>query len=289
MLRLLTGDKALTSATTVVTVSYNSSAVLRKMLESVVGQAECVVVDNGGNDNLAPLAAEFGALLVRRDQNEGFGRGCNAGATQARTEFLFFVNPDVVLGQGCIAALETAARRLPDLVAANPLVLDGRGRAQFKTTSILLPGGGIRKAVPAMAEPVLILTGCALFVRRSLFERIGGFDPSIFLYHEDHDIAIRLGQYGTLWHIPEAQVRHIAGTGAPRTAAWFKGYHMARSRCYVLHKYRRPLPFLRAFVPAVGGLFLPHNLFSKRRRLRSLGQIVGALSAWRDKGVYLPR
>ncbi len=281
----------MTSATTIVTVSYNSEAVLPGMLDSATGQADCVVVDNGGTDGTGGVAAGFGARFLQMARNEGFGRGCNAGAAGVTTEFLFFVNPDVVLAPDCVAALEAAARRIPDFVAANPLVRDARGRVTFKTTSILLAGGGRRQPPPQSAAQVPVLTGCALFVRREVFERIGGFDPAIFLYHEDHDLAVRLAQHGSLWHIPEAEVRHIAGTGAPRTArvAWFKGYHMARSRCYVSHKHGLRLPFLQTLVLAAGGLLLPHNLFSRRRRSRCLGQIAGAVSAWRDHGGYVPQ
>lgn len=263
---------------------------LRGLLESIEHKTPCIVVDNGRSEGLAALAAEFDVELLKNDGNEGFGRACNAGAALAKTEFIFFVNPDAVIVPGCIAALEEAARRRPDMAAANPRVVDADGRSQFKTTSILLPDGGTRVPTPQTATEVPILSGCALFVRRSLFEAVGGFDPAIFLYHEDHDLALRLAQHGSLWWVPEASVRHLQGTGTSRTAhvAWLKGYHMARSRHFVLKKHDRPLPFLRTLFPAFGELLLPHNLLSTRRWSRSLGQLMGALSSLSDKGGYRP-
>lgn len=278
----------MTSETTVVTVSYNSAAVLGGLLRSI-GDAECVVVDNGGTTPLEAVVRDSGAHLLRLDRNEGFGRGCNAGAALSRKKYLFFVNPDAELASGCIAALERAAEALPDFAAANPLILDARGRARFRTSSILVSGAGGRRAAPAAATRVPVLSGCALFVPRALFEAVGGFDPAIFLYHEDHDLALRLAAHGGLWHVPEAVVRHVAGTAAPRTAgvAWLKGYHMARSRHYVLCKHGRPLPLLRTVFPALSGLLLPHNLWSARRRSRCLGQVSGAFSSVFDKGRYV--
>lgn len=280
----------LSEATTIVTVSYNSAAVLGAMLASARGQAGVVVVDNGGADGVEALALSQGAASVRLARNEGFGRGCNAGAAQAGGEFLFFVNPDVVLAEGCVDALEQAARRLPGFVAANPLVRDGRGRVTFKTTSVLLPKGGARRPVPVAETGVPVLTGCALFVRRDAFWQVGGFDPAIFLYHEDHDLALRLARLGGLWWVPAAEVRHVAGTGAPRSAAVarLKGYHMARSRGYAMHKHGRSLPYARTLAGAVLGLLAPHNLLDGRRRSRVMGQIAGAVSAFRDRGVYTP-
>lgn len=280
--------KVVSNSTTIVTVSFNSGGVLRGLLGSIKNDAACIIVNNGQSDGLAALASQTGARLVVLGENEGFGRACNAGAALARTEFLFFVNPDVTIAPGCIEMLERTARLQPDLAAANPLVVDGRGRSQFKTTSILLPDGGTREPAPRAATKVPILSGCALFVRRSLFEAVGGFDPAIFLYHEDHDLALRLSRHGSLWCIPDAVVQHAAGTGAPRSPriAWLKGYHMARSRHFVLHKHARPMPFLRTLAPALAGLFLPHNLLSTRRRSRSFGQLAGALSSLADRGGY---
>lgn len=279
-----------TSETTVVTVSYNSAAVLGGLLRSV-GDAECIVVDNGGTDPLDAVVAGSGARVVRLDRNEGFGRGCNAGAALSDRKFLFFVNPDAELSPGCIAALERAAERLPDFAAANPLIVDARGKASFRTRSILLRGSGGRSEAPMQVTRMPVLSGCALFVPRALFEAVGGFDPAIFLYHEDHDLALRLAAHGGLWHVPEAVVRHVAGTAAPRTAdvAWLKGYHMARSRHYVLRKHGRPLPLLRTVLPALSGLMLPHNLWSARRRSRCLGQVSGAFSSILDQGRYCPK
>lgn len=276
--------------TTVITVTYNSAAMLPAMLETVAGTAAVVVVDNGSDDDSAQIATDHDAALVRLDRNQGFGRGCNAGAQAASTEFLFFVNPDVRLSPGCIAALEAAADEIAELAAANPLVLGTNGRPDFKTRSILVPGSRSRRHdVPPARYRMQVLNGCALFCRRDTFEAVGGFDPAIFLYHEDHDLAIRLAQAGgTLWHVPEAIVQHHAGTGSPRSAnvARLKGYHMARSRYYTMKKHGLPLPFLRTLLPATLGLVLPHNFLSRRRRAKYLGQFSGAASVLVDNGAY---
>lgn len=278
--------------TTVISIAYNSATMLPAMLESAKGAAALVVVDNGSDDNSAALASEQGATLVRFDHNKGFSRGCNAGARVASTEFLFFVNPDVSLSSGCIAALEAAADEVKDLVAANPLILRANGRPDFKTRSILVPGSRSRRRnVPGARFPMHVLTGCALFCRREAFEAVEGFDPAVFLYHEDHDLAIRLARAGgSLWHVPQAVVQHNAGNGSARTdvVARLKGYHMARSRYYTMKKHGLPLPFLRTLLPAALGLFQPHNVVSRRRRSKYLGQVRGAASVLMDGGAYAP-
>jgi len=275
---------------TVVTVSYNSAPVLDCLLDSVPPGVAIVVVDNGGSDGTAEVALRHGARLRRLDANQGFGRGCNAGAELATTEFLFFVNPDARLDEGCIEALVAFADTHPDAAAANPRIVKPNGRTEFKRRSILVPRAEwLPHGPPDTDAPIIVLLGGAIFVRQSAFQAVGGFDPAIFLYHEDDDISVRLRrQCGPIWFVPGAQVHHMAGHSSGRSAivAAFKGYHMARSRIYALSKHGGRLPWLRTFANALGGLLMPHNLFSTRRRAKHLGQLRGAWSALSDGGAY---
>jgi N-acetylglucosaminyl-diphospho-decaprenol L-rhamnosyltransferase len=275
---------------TIVTVSYNSAPVLDGLLDSAPPGVAIVVVDNGGSDDTADVALRHGARLRRLDANQGFGRGCNAGAELAATEFLFFVNPDARLDEGCIEALVAFTDAHPDAAAANPRIVKPNGKTEFKRRSILVPRAEwLQNGPPDGEAPIIVLLGGAIFVRRSAFEAVGGFDPAIFLYHEDDDISVRLRrQCGPVWFVPGAEVRHMAGhsSGRSPTVAAFKGYHMARSRIYALAKHGGRWPWLRTFANALVGLLLPHNLFSARRRAKHLGQLRGAWSALADGGAY---
>ena len=112
-----------------------------------------------------------------------------------------------------------------------------------------------------------MLTGAALFVRRSDFEAVGGFDPAIFLYHEDDDLSRRLrAERGPIMFIRGAEVRHLSGHSTsrnPQTAA-FKAWHMGRSRVYASRKHGRLLPFTSATVSALIQLLSPVTWSSRR-------------------------
>lgn len=275
---------------TVVTVAFNSAGVLAGLLASIPHGVPIVVVDNGSGDESADMAAKAGASVVRLAGNQGFGPGCNAGAAVAETRFLFFVNPDARLQPGCLDALLEAATRYPDASAFNPRIVNPSGRIELKRRSVLLPRSEwLRGVTPAEDQQLPALTGGALFVRRHCFEQVGGFDPAIFLYHEDDDLSIRLRRdCGPLYFIHDAVVRHDAGHSSGRSpaVARFKGFHMARSRIYAMAKHGRPFGLARTLGGALLNLILPHNLLSARRRAKHLGLVAGALSARRDGGVY---
>lgn len=283
-------DRHACDRVTLVTVSYNSARLLPGLLGSVPDGVETVVVDNGGDDDTAAIAARHGARLVPLASNQGFGRGCNAGARGAARDFLFFVNPDAVLGEGCVGRLVAAADRAPAASAFNPAILDGAGRPRrIRRRSALAPLLVAHDPAPPGLVPVPTLNGGALFARRAAFEAVGGFDPAIFLYHEDDDLAVRLARHtGPLFVAPDAVVRHSGGHSSGRSAAVsrLKGYHMARARAYVLAKHGRILAAPRTLLRALAELALPHNLLSARRRAKHLGQVAGAWSALADGGAW---
>ena len=277
------------SRTTVITVSFNSSHIIEGMINSVPKNVKIKVIDNGSKDQISSKLKKFkNCELILNKSNQGFGRACNRGASESETEFLFFLNPDAALKENTILELEKFADKTPQMGAANPLIKNASGSPRLKMSSIVpckkLPRPRINEA-----GEMPILTGGALFVRRKVFEAIGGFDANIFLYHEDHELCSRIVKMGhSLWYVPSAVALHIGGSSSERSSkiAEWKGYQMARSRYYVLDMFYPNQAFRRTFWPAMIGLINPVNFLSKRRISKYMGQVRGALSAREDKGVF---
>ncbi|SHL35309.1 Glycosyltransferase, GT2 family [Roseovarius litoreus] len=274
---------------TVVTVAHNSLAVLPKMLASVPRGSTAIVVDNASRDAaaLADLARTHGAQLLRNEDNRGFGPACNIGAAEAPSEFVLFLNPDARLGDGAIEALVAAADAHPEAVAFNPAITDGKGRPYFKRGSVLLPASArLPAGWPDADREVPVLTGAAFFVRRAAFEAVGGFDPAIFLYHEDDDLALRLKTVGSLMFVHGARVTHDAGNSTVRSpaSAAFKAFHMGRSRVYAARKHQLPGAGRKALVSALVQLISPLTLLSARKRAKQLAFLRGVLDGLRTPG-----
>lgn len=276
--------------TTVISVSYNSAGVLPTMLASVPKNVPLIVVDNASTDDSVQVARKGGASVVSLDSNQGFGRACNQGAKRADTEFLLFLNPDATMDTGCLTALEAAADENPETSAFNPQIRKPDGGFEFKRRSLLLPRSQtLPRELQATDVQLRSLIGGALFCRADCFHQIGGFDPAIFLYHEDDDLAARLAaECGPLRHIVSAKVTHAGGysSGRTPTVARLKGYFMARSRVYVLRKHGFTMPWLRTLGSVIGGAILPHNVFSKRRRAKHSGMLAGVWSSRHDGGAF---
>ena len=274
-----------TDRVTVVTVAHNSLAVLPGMLQSLPAGTACVIVDNASEDHdaLADLARSHGARLIHNNDNRGFGTACNMGAAGATTEFLLFLNPDARLQDGALDALVAAADTYAHAVAFNPAITEASGKPYFKRGSVLLPRS--QKLAPGWPDTdreVPVLTGAAFFVRRAAFEAAGGFDPEIFLYHEDDDLALRLRTAGGgLMFVRDARVMHDAGNSTVRSSrsAAFKAFHMGRSRVYAARKHHLPGAGRKALMSALLQLISPLTLLSGRKRAKQSAFLRGVLAA----------
>ena len=264
---------------TVVTVCYNSEAVLPDMLASIPDGVRVIVVDNASRDRVAvhAIAAQHGARVIEMERNAGFGVACNAGAVAADTEFLLFLNPDAMLRPGALDALREAAQRHPEASAFNPRITHEDGSVHFKRRSNLLPRREwLPRRWPAAEGEVPVLVGSAIFIRSAHFMAVGGFDPHIFLYYEDDDLSLRLRhEIGPLMFVPGAEVMHMGGASSVRSVAVarIKGHHLGRSRVYTSVKHGVNWGRSRAVFEAALGAISPLVLISPRKRAKEWSRL----------------
>ncbi len=261
----------------VVLVSHDTREEVLGALASLAADAaawqglEVVVVDTGSRDGT--VAAVRGArpeVRVLPLVNTGFARAANAGVRATHAPVVVVANADVRFEPGAVAALAGALEEHGDLGAVGPEVrypdgtLQASARRRPDTTTAVLHAllGRIRAdnpwtrryhardLDPGRAREVDWLSGCALALRRSAVEQVGGFDPGYFLYVEDVDLAERLRAAGwRLRYEPRARVRHRVGASTSR-ARWRALRHHARSLDrYLAARLRGPGRLLRPLLP----------------------------------------
>lgn len=198
--RSVTGSRA-----SVIIVSYNARGALDRCLRSIRrasgSDSEIIVVDNGSSDGSATHVVESfpEVRLVRSLANQGFGAGCNLGARIARGEYLAFLNPDTVVEPrwlteliGALAVNRQAGLATARiLLLADPERLNTAGNSTHYTGLTLCQGMGQPRQNSATPREVGAVSGAAFVIHRHLFETLGGFDESFFLYMEDTDLSWR--------------------------------------------------------------------------------------------------
>ena len=216
-------------------VNWNRKELLRACLASLGRQTgiefETIVVDNGSTDGSAEMAeCEFHARVIRNSENRGFCAANNQGIGAARGEFIALLNNDAEAEPGWLAALHAACSRRPEvgmaaskiLVWENPQIIDKAGHLIFPDGQNRGRGAGAPdRGQFDREEDVLWPDGCAAMYRKSMLDRIDGFDEDFFAYGDDAELGLRARIAG--WqclYAPTAVVRHHRGATLGKDSGW---------------------------------------------------------------------
>ncbi len=219
-------DEAAPLASIVIPV-YNNLACTLDCLRSIAacGDAtrfEVIVVDDASGDGTgAALGDVPGLRYLRNPVNSGFIRSCNAGAAQARGEYLVLLNNDTLVQPGWLDALLDTFNRHPDTGLAGACLLYPDGTLQEAGCVIFSDGrAGNYGRLDAALDPRYgcvrdadYCSGAAIALPAALFARLGGFDERYRpAYYEDADLAMRIRQAGlAVRYQPHSRVVHLEG------------------------------------------------------------------------------
>jgi GT2 family glycosyltransferase len=272
----------------VVVVAYRSAAHLRTCVEPLAGEEDLrvIVVDNACPENSAATVADLPIELAEMGRNAGFAAACNAGARRGSGEGILFLNPDAVMTPADVRVLAAAFEADRSLAAVAPRIVAPTGeteRSMFREPRLASSFGEafflhhvfrdaqwateqVRTGYDRFLAPEALI-GAVLLVRRSTFERVGGFDEAFFLYCEDIDLCTRLRRAGfTLLYEPAATARHARGGSTP---AGYQAALRAEARIVYARLHSRGLRY--------GGFRLACALHEAARlpvaALRSTGQL----------------
>ncbi len=250
-----------------VIVSWNVRDLLRRALAAVQADAadfshEILVVDNGSRDGtVAMLRAEFpNVRLIENIGNVGFTRANNQALAQAQGRYLFLLNPDTELERGATRALvefmdapENAQVGIvgPRLVYADGSIQSSRRRfpklstALFESTKLeewfprnrFAAEYRLANLTDDTVQDVDWVVGAAMFVRRAVYDQIGGLDERFFMYSEELDWCLRAKKQG--WRVvyfPPARVMHYEGKSSEQVLAQRDIYfHSSKVRYFKKH------------------------------------------------------
>ncbi len=199
-------------------------------------QQEIIVVDNNPTQhNQRVLKQKFPDVsYIKNKKNNGFGAGNNIGATYAHGKYLFFLNPDTLVFPQTVNILINFLKKNMKTGVVAPLLLTKdkkvfplqgsltltplRAVAALSFIYKYFPNNPIAKSYfltnwnKESIQYVDVVPGTACIIRREVFEQVGGFDESFFLYFEESDLCKRIKEKGFfLSIIPQAKIIHISG------------------------------------------------------------------------------
>ena len=241
----------------VIIVSYNSIELLENCLFSVQKamqtiDGEIIIVDNNSNDgSKESLPSKFpGVKFIFNNENLGFAKACNQGSKISSGNYLLFLNPDTILTETCLKDCISFFESHADVGAAGVRMLDEKGNF-LKESKRGLPSPsasfyklfGLTAMFPGSKtfgkyyqghlpedenNPVDVLSGAFMMVKREIFEKVNGFDESFFMYGEDIDLSLRITQRGYKnYYLGKLSVTHLKGGSTTYNYKYVRDFYSA--------------------------------------------------------------
>jgi len=222
---------------------------------------EVLVLDNASTDGSAEaIEAEFGNRIVleKSNINYGFAGGNNRMASHAKGKYILLLNPDTIVLDGAVQRLVAFAKRKPTAGiwggrtlfgdhSLNPtscwgdqtlwtLILAASGLSSlFRNSGVFNPealGGWDRNG----ERDVDIVTGCFFLITRELWDTVGGFDETFFMYGEEADLCLRARALGAAPTVTsDATIIHYGGASEKVPADKYIKLLRAKSLLIVRH------------------------------------------------------
>jgi GT2 family glycosyltransferase len=229
---------------------------VQKALEKVDG--EIIVVDNNSqDDSYAMMKQRFPKVkLIENKENSGFPKGNNIGVAVAQGEYICILNPDTVVAEDTFIKVLDFTKKQKDLGIVGCKLIDGTGnflpesKRGIPTPFVAFTKiTGLYKIFPKtfgeyyaqhLSEnetgKVDILVGAFMFMKRDLYNEIGGFDENCFMYSDDIDLsymALKKGKSNYYFH--ETSVIHYKGESTIKDETYMKRFQEAMNFFYKKH------------------------------------------------------
>lgn len=210
---------------------------IAQVLQSDV-TAEVLLIDNSPEASDVRLPDDPRVRLVHQGVNLGYGRGHNIAIRQASpARYHLVLNTDVAYGPEVLPKLVAFMDAHPEIGLAAPRVVYPDGSLQHLCRLLpdpadlfargFLPNSGWAQRRSDRYEfrhwaydeeaSFPFLSGCFMFLRRSVLDRVGGFDERFFLYGEDIDLSRRVHQIAGTMFVPWVEIEHEYRTKGSRS------------------------------------------------------------------------
>ena len=196
----------------VVILNWNGEKLLEQFLPSVTThspEATVYVADNASTDgSIAFLKENYPDIkIIQNTGNHGFAKGYNEALKEVEEELYVLVNSDVEVTEGWLTPVIELFERDPETAIIQPKILDYKNKSYFEYAGAA--GGFLDKygfpfcrgrIIETVEEDkgqyddeteIFWASGACMFIRKSVYRELGGFDEDFFAHQEEIDLCWR--------------------------------------------------------------------------------------------------
>ena len=246
----------------VIILNYNVRYFLELCVTSVKQaiqdlDAEIIVIDNASSDNSCAMMRErFPEItLIENKENVGFPKGNNIAVASAKGDYLCILNPDTVVAEDTFTKLFDFVKHKSQVGIVGVRLFDGAGNflpeskrgvptpfvAFTKITGLYKISDLFGKYYASHVEEgesgeVDILVGAFMFMKRELYNTVGGFDENCFMYSDDIDLSYRVLKLGKKnYYCADTTVVHYKGESTIKDFTYVNRFREAMNYFYKKH------------------------------------------------------
>ncbi|MBI4009255.1 glycosyltransferase [Candidatus Roizmanbacteria bacterium] len=238
---------------------------------------EVIIVDNASLKKVpeSALISPY-VKIIKNSENYGYGKGLNQGVKIARGKYVIISNPDVEFSSDSIKILLDRFKKDDKIGVIAPQLVSKDGKTLqsisgmpylpkaifiFSFLSRLWPNNSVLTKYHNInldrnrEQYVDVVGGACMMVKRSIFDRAGGFDERFFMYFEEADFCFRVKKLGfKILYFSKAKVVHLIGRSNRNKESIEKIFEQSRFKFF--KKYHGLFPALfgefliRFFKPA---------------------------------------
>lgn len=242
----------------VVILNWNGKKYLEKFLPSVINSTyqnlEIAVADNASTDDSVTFIKEnFPSVsIINNRENYGFAGGYNIALSQLTSNYFVLLNSDVEVVPNWIEPIIELMESDELIAAAQPKIKSYHNKSSFEYAGAAggfldqygypFCRGRIFDTLEAdngqynATSEIFWASGAALFIKRSCWEKVSGFDADFFAHMEEIDLCWRLKNLGyKIMYCPTSTVYHVGG-GTLQAENPYKTYLNFRNNLAMLLK-----------------------------------------------------
>jgi GT2 family glycosyltransferase len=217
---------------TVLVLNWNGKRFLQKCIGSLLNQDylmyEVLLIDNASTDGSIEYVRNlFGVQnklrIISLNKNYGFSKGNNIGIQScSKSAYVVILNNDTEAKENFISELVNVAESDEQVGSVGCKILSPDQTVWF---SQKFTNGGfivpfllqtlVGKRIDEISDKIsvnLSNSGCAILFRKSVLDKIGGYDEDFWSNWEDWDLGYRLNEAGfKSVYIPKPLVLHVGG------------------------------------------------------------------------------
>ena len=240
----------------IVIVNYNGERyqndALRTIYESEYKNFEIVIVDSASRDNSIALAKEKYPDIhyLLQDENVGVAKGNNIGMKYAieelGTDYVLLLNNDIELDSKLLGELVSSADEatitVPKIYYFEPNdMIWFAGGEMFWNRGESRHAGNFETDRGQFNEEKIIgyAPTCCMLIHRSVIEKIGYEDETLFMYFDDTDLCVRINDAGfKIKYVPSAVMWHKVSSSGGGMDSKVYVYYNFRNKFYFMDKYK---------------------------------------------------